>query len=87
MCLYQCFTFTSCGLDRQDAVKQKEEWMTANEGQSVTPSHYGVNAVNLTAVDVKDMNKRYVNSASAHTCIYFLFSVEVHSSRLSSSRA
>jgi len=38
--------------------------------------------VNLTAVDVKDINKNDVNSASSHTCIYFLFSVEVHSSRL-----
>jgi len=38
--------------------------------------------VNLTAVDVKDINKNDVNSASSHTCIYYLFSVEVHSSRL-----
>ena len=33
----------------------------------------------------ESLNKSDVNSASAHTCIYFLFSVEVHSSQLSSS--
>jgi len=44
-----------------------------------------VNLVILTAVDVKDMNKNNVYSASSHTFIYFLFSV--HSSWLSSLRA
>jgi len=37
---------------------------------------------NLTAVDVKGMNKDYVNSASSHISICFLFSVEAHSSFL-----
>jgi len=37
--------------------------------------------VNLTAVDVKDMTKNDVNSASSHTSICFLFSVEAHSSQ------
>ncbi|CAM4309451.1 unnamed protein product [Leuciscus chuanchicus] len=37
---------------------------------------FRVNTVNLTAVDEKDINKSYVNSASAHTCIYILFSYE-----------
>jgi len=46
-----------------------------------------VTTVNLTPVDVKDMNKNDVNSASSHTCICFLFSVEAHSSQLSSSHA
>jgi len=32
-----------------------------------------VTTVNLTAVDVKDKNKNDVNSASAHSCIYFLY--------------
>jgi len=40
-----------------------------------------VTTVNLTAVDVKDINTNDVNSASSHTRIYFLFSVEAHSSR------
>jgi len=39
-----------------------------------------VTTVNLTAVDVKDAHKNDVKSASSHTRIYFLFSVEVHSS-------
>jgi len=56
-----------------------------------------VTTVNLTAVDVKILIiKKYVNSASSHTCIYLLFffvvvvvvfGVEVHNRRLSSSRA
>jgi len=33
-----------------------------------------VTTVNLTAVDVKDINKNDVDSASSHACIYFLFS-------------
>jgi len=35
----------------------------------------------------KDINKNDINSASSHTSIYFLFSVEAHSSQLSSSCA
>jgi len=46
-----------------------------------------VTTVKLTEVDVKDINKNDVNSAGSHTCIYFLFSIEVHSCRMSSSRA
>ena len=42
--------------------------------------------MDLTAVDVRDINKNEVNSASAHTFVYILFSVEGHSNRLSSSK-